>query len=595
MRVLTIILLNILSLAVYGQVGILTDTPHASSALEIYSTNKGLLIPRLSLTSNLNSPSPVSSPATGLLIFNSGANQALGFYYWNGSKWVSTSYSTNNWSITGNSGTSVSNNFLGTTDNQHLAIKTNNTERMRFESDGQIIIGATTPNATEDLFTVQANATQNYAINAYSPSGYGVYSSAGIISFYGAVNNDNGFPLWVSNQGANGYGAMLIGSNSGAYTLQNHTAALSANGNDGIFSLGQASDGMGIIAGGNNVATLSTISVGAGGAFTGYHGIYGKGVNSSSGVGVIGVGNNGSTYSTNPDGSGGAFTGYHGVFANSTDLIYGTGCIGVGNAGIYYLFDDGNGHQGSGGAFTGKYVGVAAWASQANNSSIGVYGRYNGNGSYDGTGVYGIAITSNSNRGYGVYGEGNRYGIYANGDMGASGSKSFAIDHPLDPENKILKHYSIESPEVLNMYRGNIILDQKGEAVVRLPDYFNEININFSYQLTAVGMAAPGIFVKNEINEKGEFKIAGGNAGQKISWTVFADRNDPYMKTNRDKEVDVLEKPDYEKGKYITPKLYGQPESKGIFFRAADGLLKKPVLHKARGVKVTLSKNIDER
>lgn len=70
-----------------SQVGIQTDTPDGSSALDIVSDDKGVLIPRVSLSSDLNNPSPITSPATGLLIYNSGANQEEGFYFWNGSQW----------------------------------------------------------------------------------------------------------------------------------------------------------------------------------------------------------------------------------------------------------------------------------------------------------------------------------------------------------------------------------------------------------------------------------------------------------------------------------------------------------------------------
>lgn len=71
-----------------AQVGILTYDPSASAALEVYSLNKGILIPRITLSNDLNSSSPVSSPAEGLLVCNTGPNQTLGFYYWDGSKWV---------------------------------------------------------------------------------------------------------------------------------------------------------------------------------------------------------------------------------------------------------------------------------------------------------------------------------------------------------------------------------------------------------------------------------------------------------------------------------------------------------------------------
>ncbi len=75
-----------------SQTVVVTDDPayttgDASSVLDIKSTTKGLLIPRVTLTANLGSPLPVTSPATGLLVYNEGANQPLGFYYWNGTTW----------------------------------------------------------------------------------------------------------------------------------------------------------------------------------------------------------------------------------------------------------------------------------------------------------------------------------------------------------------------------------------------------------------------------------------------------------------------------------------------------------------------------
>lgn len=70
-----------------AQIGVQTDNPDASSVLDIVSSDKGLLIPRVSLTSNLSSPSPVTSPAVGLLVYNSGSAQDHGFYFWTGSIW----------------------------------------------------------------------------------------------------------------------------------------------------------------------------------------------------------------------------------------------------------------------------------------------------------------------------------------------------------------------------------------------------------------------------------------------------------------------------------------------------------------------------
>lgn len=520
----------IFSATCYAQIGILTNTPDASAVVDMVSTSKGLLIPRVNLTSSLSNPSPVTNPAVGLLVFNSGSNQPIGFYYWNGSKWTSTSYSVDNWSITGNSSTSISNNFIGTIDNQALALRTNNTERMRINAEGQVLIGFTTPVYNTDLFSVHDNTTQTSAINAYAPNGYGFYSEAGAIAFLGKVNNNQGYGLWAENQSSDSYGAMVFGCNSGAFTLNNHYFGLSAHGNDGIFSVGHSSTGTGIIAGGNNLGTVATTTEGAGGSFTGYHGVYGNGSNSPSGVGVVGVGNNGNTYHTNSDGSGGAFTGYHGSFSYATETSDGTGVIGIGNNGSYYISSNG-----SGGAFTGDLIGVAGWSTAS--GGYGVYGRAMGGG----------------------------YGIFSSGNFAATGSKSFIIDDPIDPANKMLKHYCIESPEVLNMYRGNVILNGDGEAVVELPNYFTLINIDYSYTLTAIGQPAPGIYVKKEIDNNGEFIIAGGNEGQKISWVVYAQRNDKYMQHYPDSKKVVIDKKS-NRGKYLQPELYNQPAEKGIFY-----------------------------
>ena len=68
-----------------GEVGIGTSSPSASALLDVTSTNKGILIPRMT-SSQKNA---ISSPTTGLLIFQTDA--PAGFYYYNGSSWISIS------------------------------------------------------------------------------------------------------------------------------------------------------------------------------------------------------------------------------------------------------------------------------------------------------------------------------------------------------------------------------------------------------------------------------------------------------------------------------------------------------------------------
>src|SRR5215831_10853978 len=64
-----------------GAVGIGTISPNASSLLEVKSTTKGFLIPRMTLAQR----SAIVTPATGLLVYQT--NSTPGFYYYNGSAW----------------------------------------------------------------------------------------------------------------------------------------------------------------------------------------------------------------------------------------------------------------------------------------------------------------------------------------------------------------------------------------------------------------------------------------------------------------------------------------------------------------------------
>src|SRR5664279_73083 len=95
------------------RVGIGTTTPNASSILEIKASNKGLLIPRTSTTSR----TAIVNPAKGLMVYDTTTSS---FWFHNGSIWVQIAASGNGWSLTGNTGTNPSNNFIGTTDAQPL-------------------------------------------------------------------------------------------------------------------------------------------------------------------------------------------------------------------------------------------------------------------------------------------------------------------------------------------------------------------------------------------------------------------------------------------------------------------------------------------
>jgi hypothetical protein len=199
---------------------------------------------------------------------------------------------------------------------------------------------------------------------------------------------------------------------------------------------------------------------------------------------------------------------------------------------------------------------------------IGVEGQ----GTGDATGVYGTStsgpgVEGHSSSGYGVYGAStSNYAGYFNGDVWITGnlhkgSGSFTVDHPLDPANKFLSHSFVESPDMMNVYNGNIRLDGNGTAVVELPSYFEALNRDFRYQLTAIGAPGPNLYIESKVADD-QFKIAGGTPGSEVSWQVTGIRQDPYATAHP--IVVEQDKPDNRKGLYLHPAEWGQPQDKGI-------------------------------
>ena len=129
---------------------------------------------------------------------------------------------------------------------------------------------------------------------------------------------------------------------------------------------------------------------------------------------------------------------------------------------------------------------------------------------------------------------------------------SFKIDHPLDPANKYLYHSFVESPDMMNVYNGSVTTDKGGRAVVTLPDYFESLNRDFRYQLTAIGTFAQAT-VAQEI-QNNQFTIRTSKPGVKVSWQVTGIRQDAYAKAHRMKVEE--EKPPSERGHYLHPELF---------------------------------------
>jgi len=147
-----IILLQLIGsgIGLMAQQGFGTNNPDPSAVVDMTSTNKGLLIPRVNLTST-NSIAPIASSVVGLLVYNKNTQNDVspGFYYWNGSIWVSLLSGVSAWTTVGNAELSSSNNYIGTLDAKDLVIKTNGPERMRVQANtGAIGIGTSTPDAS---------------------------------------------------------------------------------------------------------------------------------------------------------------------------------------------------------------------------------------------------------------------------------------------------------------------------------------------------------------------------------------------------------------------------------------------------------------
>jgi len=122
-----------------------------SAILEVESTNKGILLPRVALVAPSN-PAPLAGFVSGMFIYNTATTDSItpGLYYAEGTKWLRVNAADTSggsgWKLTGNTGTSAT-NFLGTADMAPLSIKTNSTERLHITANGWIGIGTNTPAA----------------------------------------------------------------------------------------------------------------------------------------------------------------------------------------------------------------------------------------------------------------------------------------------------------------------------------------------------------------------------------------------------------------------------------------------------------------
>ena len=239
---------------------------------------------------------------------------------------------------------------------------------------------------------------------------------------------------------------------------------------------------------------------------------------------------------------------------------------GVGGRGMTAIGGDnsstgigGTGLESSGGRGGIGGVGVFSFGGEGNNAHGGNGVSAIGGFSASDTGGDGIVAQG----GFGGAGHGlaGRFSgdVRITGNVSKAGG-SFRIDHPLDPANKYLSHSFVESPDMMNVYNGNLTTDANGEATVTLPDYFEALNRDFRYQLAVIGQFAQAI-VASEISDN-RFTIKTDRPGVKVSWQVTGIRQDAYANKHR---IPVEElKSDRERGYYLHPNVFNQPDEKSV-------------------------------
>jgi hypothetical protein len=255
-----------------------------------------------------------------------------------------------------------------------------------------------------------------------------------------------------------------------------------------------------------------------------------------------------------------------------------SGGLGVGTAAVsnVAIFGQGSGGTGSGAGEIGQAnpnnglsgAGIVGWGGGGTNAGAAGLVGYGGNGKMsDGPGAVfhgGNTAPDGSGDGLEAYAGSGLAGFF-NGSIDVTGSiskggGSFKIDHPLDPANKYLYHSFVESPDMMNIYNGNVVTDANGDAIVPLPDWFETLNRDFRYQLTVVGQFAQAIVASKVGNH--QFRIKTDKPNVEVSWQVTGIRQDAWANVHR---IPVEEeKSARERGHYLHPELYGAPEEASI-------------------------------
>jgi hypothetical protein len=218
-------LLVIPGIHVYSQIGIGTATPNA--ALDVESTNSGVLVPRVALTST-TTVAPVINGTASELVYNTATVNDVtpGFYYLNptATAWVRLSTgpeTASKWNLSGNGGTNPTANFIGTTDSQDLSIRTSGLDRMRITAAGNVGLGINNPSAKLDVALTENNPAVSIAnfsrVGTGSLGFFGLFSGLSLQNYNGLVTAGDKALIFDNdlNTGASANSGLVIGPRNG--------------------------------------------------------------------------------------------------------------------------------------------------------------------------------------------------------------------------------------------------------------------------------------------------------------------------------------------------------------------------------------------
>jgi trimeric autotransporter adhesin len=256
------------------------------------------------------------------------------------------------------------------------------------------------------------------------------------------------------------------------------------------------------------------------------------------------------------------------IYAQAADAAGGSGQNGSDGLDAYGSNGDPNSSSTAGGNGVTGYGGGGADQGGTGGIFIGASALFGGAGIY---------ATGGGTTGDGIEGASGNF----NGDVLVTGSVDTTnvvvkIDHPLDPANKYLSQSSLQSPDMMNFYNGNIVTDADGNAVVVMPDWVEAINGDFRYQLTVVGQFAQAIIADKISGNK--FSIKTDKPNVEVSWQVTGVRQDAWANAHRTPVEQ--EKNTRERGHYLHPELYGASEESSIDWARHPEMMKRLKEHR---------------